>query len=191
MCKVSPNSVLLVDDDPSLRTLLLMHLENAGFDTEEAEDGIDGLAKLRNALPRVIISDLGMPRMSGLEFVSVVRRRFPCIAVIVLSGSIPKVVPDSPQPDVWIEKDSLDFAKLLQTLRDLARKTPEHGDLPEGMSSNRTQPGFDGTMPLTCPDCLRTFQVKLSTQDTSVERIAVCSHCTAQVPVRIEPAGTA
>ena len=89
MREVSANSVLLVDDDPSVRDLLSMRLEEAGFEARQAEDGIDGLVKLRDELPKVIISDLQMPRMSGIEFISVVRRRFPSIPVIVLSGSIP------------------------------------------------------------------------------------------------------
>ena len=77
MCELAPNSVLLVDDDPSVRALLSRQLKKEGFETREAEDGIEGLVKLRNELPGVIISDLEMPRMSGIEFVSVVRRRFP------------------------------------------------------------------------------------------------------------------
>ena len=77
MRDVCENSVLLVDDDPSMRDLLCMRLEEAGFKARQAEDGIDGLVKLRDELPKVIISDLQMPRMSGIEFISVVRRRFP------------------------------------------------------------------------------------------------------------------
>src|SRR5208283_5985033 len=88
MREVSENSVLLVDDDPSIREILSMELEEAGFKAQQAEDGIDGLVKLRDELPKVIISDLQIPRMSGIEFISVVRRRFPSIPVIVLSGSI-------------------------------------------------------------------------------------------------------
>jgi len=52
----------------------------------------DGLVKLRDELPEVIISDLQMPRMAGIEFMSVVRRRFPSIPVICLSGLIPEEV---------------------------------------------------------------------------------------------------
>ena len=106
-----------MDDDPAVRTLLSRQLKKEGFETREAEDGIEGLVKLRNELPGVIISDLEMPRMSGIEFVSVVRRRFPFITVVVLSGSIPNEIPEQFEPDVWFEKGSLDFAKLLQTLR--------------------------------------------------------------------------
>jgi CheY-like chemotaxis protein len=83
----SADSVLLVDDDPAVRRSLSKRLEAAGFEAQQAEDGIDGLVKLRDKLPKVIISDLQMPRMSGIEFISVVRRRFPSMPIIVLSGS--------------------------------------------------------------------------------------------------------
>jgi len=61
-----------VDDEPRDRGVLSRLLNAAGFVTRQAEDGIDGLAKLRETLPDIIISDLGMPRMSGAEFISVV-----------------------------------------------------------------------------------------------------------------------
>ena len=67
MRDVSANSVLLVDDDPTIRKFLSSQLEEAGFKAQQAEDGIDGLVKLRDMLPKVIISDLQMPRMSGFE----------------------------------------------------------------------------------------------------------------------------
>jgi ActR/RegA family two-component response regulator len=56
MRDVSANSVLLVDDDPTIRKFLSSQLEEAGFKAEQAEDGIDGLVKLRDKLPKVIIS---------------------------------------------------------------------------------------------------------------------------------------
>src|SRR5580658_7769640 len=107
MPKLTPSRVLLVEDDPSLRSLLSEQLEEAGFEAHEAEDGIDGLVKLRNELPKVIISDLQMPRMSGIEFVSVVRQRFPFIPVIFLSGSIPNELPAEAEPDYCFEKGAL------------------------------------------------------------------------------------
>ena len=106
MRDVSANSVLLVDDDPTIRDLLSMQLEEAGFKAQQAEDGIDGLVKLRDELPKVIISDLQMPRMSGIEFISVVRRRFPSIPVIVLSGSVPSELPAEIKPERLVRKES-------------------------------------------------------------------------------------
>lgn len=186
MCDMSPNSVLLVDDNPSVRALLSRQLEREGFETHEAHDGIDGLVKLRNELPAVIISDLQMPRMSGFEFVSVVRRRFPCIPVIVLSRSSPMDVPEESEPDVWFDKDALNFATLLRTLRDLVRRTPEHPDLPQVVTPIRTRPGFAGYFMLTCPDCLRSFRATCDSENRTGERTALCTYCEARVPFLLE-----
>jgi CheY-like chemotaxis protein len=51
-----------------------------------AADGLEGLHALSKSLPDLIISDLNMPRMSGFEFLAVVRERFPHIATIAVSG---------------------------------------------------------------------------------------------------------
>ena len=85
MARVCTTCVLIVDDDESMRGLLSRHLTRAGFEALQAVDGIDALAVLRDTLPKVIISDLQMPRMSGPEFIGVVRQRFPTIPVIALS----------------------------------------------------------------------------------------------------------
>jgi CheY-like chemotaxis protein len=187
MRDVSANTVLLVDDDPVIRELLSEQLEEAGFKAEQAEDGIDGLVKLRDKLPQVIISDLQMPRMSGIEFIRVVRRRFPSIPVIVLTGSIPSELPVEIKPDRWFEKNAQQIPELLQAVHDLARKTPGGAYLPQVISLPvRTRPGGAGYFVLTCTDCLRLFQVTSTPEDKTVERTAVCVHCEARVPFLIE-----
>jgi CheY-like chemotaxis protein len=187
MREVSPNSVLLVDDDPSLRELLSMQLEEAGFKARQAEDGIDGLVKLRDELPKVIISDLQMPRMSGIEFISVVRRRFPFIPVIVLAGLIPNKLRAEAEPDAWFEKGGLNISELLRALHDLVRRTPDRVYLPQVVTTPvRTRPGFAGHITLTCPDCLRTFRATSTPENKAREATAVCIYCEARVPYEIE-----
>jgi CheY-like chemotaxis protein len=187
MRDVSANSVLLVDDDPTIRNFLSSQLEEAGFKAQQAEDGIDGLVKLRDKLPKVIISDLQMPRMSGIEFISVVRRRFPSIPVIVLSGSIQREFPEEVRPDRWFRKSVQQVPELLQAVYDLARKTPDCADLPQVISTPvRTRPDGAGYFVLTCTDCLRLFQVTSTPENKTVERTAVCVYCEARVPFLIE-----
>jgi CheY-like chemotaxis protein len=192
MRDVSANSVLLVDDDPAIREILSMELKEAGFKAKQAEDGIDGLVKLRDELPKVIISDLQMPRMSGIEFISVVRRRFPSIPVIVLSGSIPRGLPAEIKPDGCFEKSPRQIPELLQAVCDLARKTPDRAYPPQVISIPvRTRPGGAGYFVLTCTDCLRSFQVTNTPENKTVEQTAVCVHCEARVPFLIESAEAA
>jgi CheY-like chemotaxis protein len=187
MRELSSNSVLLVDDDPDTREILSMQLEEAGFEAQQAEDGIDGLVKLRDKIPNVIISDIQMPRMSGFEFISVVRRRFPFMPVVVLSGSIPDEVPAGTKPDVWFEKGELNFSELLRSLHDLVRITPDRVDLPEVVTvANRTGPGFAGDYVLNCTDCLRTFRTTSAPENKTVGRTAICTHCEAPVSFLIE-----
>jgi CheY-like chemotaxis protein len=182
-----PNSILLVDDDPSVRIFLSRRLEAAGFKARQAEDGIDGLVKLRDELPDVIISALEMPRMSGMEFVSVVRHRFPSLPVIALSGTIPNEFPKEAKPDVWFEKGALNFSELLRTLHDLVRKTRGPIDIPQVVNSPvRIRPGVAGYLALTCPDCLRTFRTMCLPEEKTAEWTAVCSHCEARVPFLVE-----
>jgi CheY-like chemotaxis protein len=78
--------ILVVDDEPGVRDSVAMLLTSHGYGVVTAENGFDALLQLRRSLPDVILSDLNMPQMSGFELLSVVRRRFPEIAVVAMSG---------------------------------------------------------------------------------------------------------
>ena len=187
MPKVCASQVLLVDDDPSIRELLSQELEEAGFEARQAEDGIDALVKLRKELPKVIISDLQMPRMSGFEFIGVVRQRFPSIPVVVLSGSMPNEFPAEAKPEAWFEKGALNTCELLRVLGDLARRPPDATNLPKIASTPaRVRPGYAGYFMLDCPDCLRTFRATFPHRKMADEQTTVCVHCRACVPFSIE-----
>ncbi len=189
MSEVSANGVLVVDDDPSIRGLLLWRLKKEGFEARQAEDGIDGLVKLRDHLPQVIISDLVMPRMAGIEFISIVRRRFPFMPVIVFSGSSPHEIPAESKPDHWFDKNCQHVTELLRAVHDLVRKTPDRPYLPQVISIPvRARPGGAGYFVLTCTDCLRVFHVASMPENNTVERTAACVHCEALVPYLIESA---
>jgi two-component system, chemotaxis family, chemotaxis protein CheY len=66
--------VLVVDDSRAMRTILKKILESAGAEVEEAENGQEGLAKLKLGIPLdIVLVDWNMPEMSGLDFVRAVR----------------------------------------------------------------------------------------------------------------------
>jgi len=183
----SANSVLLVDDDRSTRDLLALQLEEAGFEARQAEDGIDGLMKIRDGLPKVIISDIQMPRMTGIEFIAVVRQRFPTIPVIVLSGAGPCELPAEGMPDLWIEKSALNVRKLMQAIRELVRKASDRADIPQVVGGPAlARRGGTENFILTCGDCLRQFEVRNTPEDKTVGRTAVCVYCEASVPFLVE-----
>lgn len=80
--------ILVVDDEEVIRELFTRLLQKEGYEVATAENGFDALLKLKQLKPDVIISDLNMPKMSGFEFLSVVRRRFPEVSVIASSGGL-------------------------------------------------------------------------------------------------------
>ena len=78
--------ILVVDDDPAVLMASEAILQSEGYEVLTAKDGFEGLLVLQGAPPSAIISDLRMPNMSGFEFLSIVRKRFPHIPTIAISG---------------------------------------------------------------------------------------------------------
>ena len=66
-------TVLVIDDDPVIVKLLRVNFELEGFNVISAGDGREGLEKARNERPDVVISDIMMPTMNGLELVSTLK----------------------------------------------------------------------------------------------------------------------
>jgi two-component system chemotaxis response regulator CheY len=67
--------ILVVDDSETVRQVLQLTLVNAGFDVVEAEDGVEALDKLSGAQIDMLITDLNMPNMDGLELIKKVREK--------------------------------------------------------------------------------------------------------------------
>lgn len=65
--------ILAIDDSPTMRGLVAAALEPSGFEIHLAEDGIDGLDRLPDADPHLVITDINMPRMDGFGVIEGVR----------------------------------------------------------------------------------------------------------------------
>ncbi len=83
-----PGLILLVDDEPVIRSILRQGLEQAGFKVLEAADGVDGFGAFvrHRASIRMVLLDLTMPRMSGDEVFSEIQRLAPEVPVVLMSG---------------------------------------------------------------------------------------------------------
>jgi DNA-binding response OmpR family regulator len=68
-----PGTVLVVDDDPVILRLLQVNFEMEGFTVRTAADGAEALESARAEAPDVIVSDVMMPRMSGIDLVRALR----------------------------------------------------------------------------------------------------------------------
>ncbi|HKJ02790.1 MAG TPA: response regulator [Longimicrobiales bacterium] len=84
--------LLLVDDDTDLRQLLARALAQFGHDVVEAGNGHEAMAHLRGDPPDLVITDINMPEMDGIEIINEVQAVGPPIPIIAMSGGgrIPK-----------------------------------------------------------------------------------------------------
>jgi CheY-like chemotaxis protein len=78
---------LIVDDEPAIRMSLSEALSESGYSVRSVGDGNAALTAIRKKVPDVVLSDLNMPGMSGLELLSVIRDSFPEIHRIAMSGA--------------------------------------------------------------------------------------------------------
>jgi DNA-binding response OmpR family regulator len=152
-----------------------------------ANDGFDALAQMRGALPDLILTDLKMPNMSGFEFLSVVRRRFPQIPTIAISGEYePPVAELGVLADAFLPKPHMPkelFAKIAELLGDAPPRPAIHRDrAPVWVPRNGKY------YVITCTDCLRSFSIPAEESDRVVRdlRTLECIFCNALVKFIVE-----
>ena len=97
-------SILIIDDDESIRTMLRTALEDQGYEVREAADGQDGLRQYRENPADLIILDIFMPEISGFEVMLELESEFPDVKIIAISGG------------AQMGLESKDFLKMLSRL---------------------------------------------------------------------------
>ena len=188
-------SLLIVDDEPSTRYSLSQIFSCKGHIVRIAEDGFSALGVIRANLPDVLLCDLNMPRMSGFELLSVVRRRFPQIYVIAMSGAFPgPVVPRGIAADAFYAEGS-GLVALFQLVRDgiasqeralLATRTappvwvPSTGLL--AIRASALERAIARQVMIGCPECLRPFPLEVGpkAEAEAQARAADCVHCSVR-----------
>jgi CheY-like chemotaxis protein len=172
--------MLIVEDEPAIRSLLTQIFVGKGHSVRAAEDGFAALEEIRRETPDILLSDLNMPRMSGFELLSVVRRKLPKIFVIATSGAFSgDVVPNGIAADAFHEKatglgglfDIVNAAARVENLRPgTAASTPIW------ISPFRTDKSSGGEVLISCPECLRSFSLAVGTADFIIHE-ANCVYC--------------
>ena len=79
-------NILVVDDDKNLTEILRDYLTNIGYSVEEAKDGLEGLDKFRKGAFQLVLADLKMPRMGGVELLKHIKQLDPQALVLILTG---------------------------------------------------------------------------------------------------------
>ena len=78
--------ILVVDDEPAVRESLGMLLESVGYDVTTVANGVSAVSHMDRTVPDLIVTDLNMPEMSGIELMSHVRGRHPAVLIVAMSG---------------------------------------------------------------------------------------------------------
>jgi CheY-like chemotaxis protein len=152
--------ILIVEDDSRLREVGKLLLESQGYEVLAAGDGFEALIALKRSLPDIIISDLNMPYMSGFELLSVVRRRFPTIPVIVISGEFSQLtLPESVLADAFFAKGQYKPEALFEKILELIQELPPRPRTGRPDKAAVWVKNDKGMVAVTCTDCLRTFPV--------------------------------
>jgi CheY-like chemotaxis protein len=189
MLNSSKHHILVVDDERNVRDATKMLLTASGYDVSTAEHGFDALLQLKTLNPAVIISDLNMPQMSGFEFLSVVRRRFPDIPVIAVSGAYEfgDLVPDGVIADAFYAKGRHQPEELVRAVAELIRTSTSRAvnhhqqSAPVWIPRNGKDSNGVPFIVLTCTQCLRSFPLSVLREDVQEIQETPCMFCTNPV----------
>jgi CheY-like chemotaxis protein len=121
--------ILLVEDDPTIAGMYAMLLGTKGYRTRHAQDGVEGIAMVREELPSLILLDMMMPRMDGLQFLKALRDwpKTQDLPVVVLSN-----VGDRPMVEKAMALGAIEYLVKAQT-----RPQVLLGALPHWLRGNR------------------------------------------------------
>jgi CheY-like chemotaxis protein len=150
----APATLLIVDDEPSVRESLSLIMTEIGYRVRSADDGVSALREIQDEIPELLLSDLNMPNMSGFELLSIVRRRFPSIQTIAMSGSFSgDEVPSGVAADGFYQKGS-SIVALLRIMTSLPHTDRPSGiDAPQCVRIKAYDSSPDGYIPVISPEC--------------------------------------
>ena len=80
--------ILVVDDEESVREMLVTYLETEGYDVSTADSGVSALPAIEDFKPQIVLLDIRMPDMDGLQCLRSIIKRNPDIAVVMMSGFV-------------------------------------------------------------------------------------------------------
>lgn len=121
--------ILVVDDDPTLRELLMDTLNAIGYMSESAIDGIDALDKLMKSKYDLMISDIKMPNLDGISLLKKVRRYYPDLPVLFITGVASPEIIGHASPDGFLAKP-FRISHMEQLIKEALNGKPEMVSVP-------------------------------------------------------------
>ena len=132
--------ILLVEDDPSIREITALGLRAAGFTVETAADGVEGVERWRQDRPDLVLLDVMLPRLDGLEVLRAIRREAttPVVMLTARADTIDVVVGLESGADDYVRKP-FEMPELVARVRAALRRRDTDVD---------ATPGDDGSLRL-------------------------------------------
>ena len=186
--------IVIVDDNPVLLSVLSQIFIECGWGVRTASDGFTALSQVSTRAPEIILSDLNMVGMSGFELLSIVRRRFPRIAVVAMSGAYSgSNVPRGVAADAFYAKGASSVGRLLDLVASLGNEQEllsSRQAAPIWAPTLRVKSGNPEALLVTCPECLRAF-VHYVAKVEGLQNEVCCWHCLwiFQLSIVNEPSG--
>jgi CheY-like chemotaxis protein len=174
--------VLVVEDDPLVLKTTATIVRSFGFSVRTAEDGFVALKILREVLPDIILTDLRMPGMSGFELLSIVRRRFPHIPTIAISGEyLLANMPLGLLVDHFFQKGGYTPEQLRVKMKEVIADSPIRPHLGKNVVAPLWIPRIDADyLVVTCPECLRSSSIADNTASGELQETE-CVACGATI----------
>ena len=98
--------VLIIDDEPGIRTMLQFELSEKGLEVSVASNGEEGLERFKAARPDLVITDMRMPGMDGVETSKAIHKIAPDMPVVLMTGFV----------------EAMDFDKTLRGIKSQLQK---------------------------------------------------------------------
>ena len=128
--------ILIIDDEPQIRSMLTLMLERDGYEVVEAPDGVEGIKAYRQKPADLIITDLIMPNKDGIGMIIDLKKEFPDVKIIAMSGG------GLNKPDGYLKgakklgasctlTKPIDREEMLNAVRDILRDVPNQTDQPQ------------------------------------------------------------
>jgi CheY-like chemotaxis protein len=107
MNNINNAKLLIVDDNEGVRHLVSRWLERAGFTVREAKDGAEAIERVKEDHPDIILADIRMPKIDGIELARIIKSEYPGIKVILMTAySSPQTIAQARREGVddYLEK---------------------------------------------------------------------------------------
>lgn len=201
---LTPTHILVVEDDSALREMLVSLFTSEGFNARGAADGAEALRLISGGAPQLIVLDLMLPEVNGIEVLATVRQQphLLNVPVLVITGTATSAFDLRGFGLLRVIRKPLDVDAVLPAVRTLldmsatlsVPEEPEPAPL-EGLPSDEQESEAEYTLesPVRCPACgertttfkaIRLIRAQVNFTSTLPRRgrILACPHCLAVIP---------